>query len=266
MLTLSVLAVCAASASFFLVRAFTGGDERQAQAELPDPAVLDIQAPGPDFSNKVLHWVTEDYSYVPEGPDTANGLTTSTEVWVRFGPLNIPSAVRSLTTVGKGTFHQAALLLEEQGLLIIPQGVGEGGECEIHLSGVASIANMADMRPFYVDFTKAKSVGLLPADVATATRPEVSSPTQSKTAEILGGGASASYSREFPVDEGTLLVTESLERETGLRQAEHVEIRSPDGKMLIERKTAYSEIQVFLAADVPDSTFTRSFLPEGICK
>jgi hypothetical protein len=264
------------AAAFFATRALTGEEGREVAAQPPSPDQLDIQAEGPDFSNKLLHWQVESYSFVDGSPDPANGRSILTDNWARIGPLNSPTAVRSVTRFEDGTFYQAELLLPEQGLWVSGKQAAPGlpsqlqgrvDECMAILNSAQSLAEMEGMRPFYVDSRKATNVGLQPADVALpiplALKPDG---IQARPETVIDATDLRWLAAELPVDDGVVHAMEAVDSETGLQSAERVELTSPDGTTLIQQEKRYSAIEVFPADATPPSLFDETSLPRGGCK
>ncbi len=258
--------------AFLLTRALTGGDD-SAGANVPTVEEIDIRAEGPDFAGKVLHWREMSVQSTPGVPDPANGQAIMTDIWVEFGPLNVPTRVRTVATFEDGGAYQAQLLFPDQGLLLFGHKV-PGSEvpgdaaCSVTLSGSASLANMEGIRPFFIDSRKAEAAGL----VTTATGQPITRPALTASDKALSSESEIDSTEAVVLDadlpQGDLVVhvREEIDSKTGLQLSERVVVTDRAGSPQSESLRSISAIQVFRAGEAPPDTFDKDSLPGVNCE
>lgn len=250
-----------AALGFFGARLVVGGGTTAATAGVTSPDQLRISAKGSDFSNEMLHWVEFNDSYTERGPDKANGVLVTTDIWVKYGSDDVPVALRSVSRSPEGEILQASLLTSDGGLVDLqPNGCRE-------IDRAAAQTSMSGIRPMFVDFELAKSVGL-----KETTRPAADVPPNTSDLVVdaapdheLTQSSIAWYELEYSDENENIQIAEELDT-GGLRLAESVDVTNAKGDLTYSRRTSWSSIEVYKAESIGQSIFTRESLPEGACR
>lgn len=269
-LLVACFSIVAGVASFFIARGLTAGESNDVTAEARP--IGDILAPGPDFSNKVLHYQLRSYYYNAAIGSNGPFIDKSTgEVWAKIGPDNISVAMRSTTRAEDGSFMQAKLVLPAQVTIVFakplsgrPPGYPTPPEdpCVKEFGGESADRDLRGGKPPYVDLGKMSAWKR--SNLAMATPPSLSPHGLVAPPETIIAPQDAVWlTLEKPTSEGTESMKLEIDPQTSQLLARQSESRKADGTVLASGEEYISAIEVFPAEAVPDSIFALSSLPAG---
>lgn len=251
-----------ATTAFFVTRAITGGGASEVRAG----SLSDISAPGPDFSNKVLHWQVYGTVWFRNGPDPGNGKKTVSDVWVRFGPENDLVAARSVMTYEDGSLRAAELAVPGQVINISGQPI-RPSLCQSTATGASANLELQSFRPLYVDVARVRAAGFhLAGDkpVAPPPAPGAASVQIAPEAVIRPVASLQWWEGKVPAGPGrTAYESMEIDGDSGLVVVNNIEERDSSGELTQQSQNSLSAIEVFAADAVPASMFGAEALPEG---
>lgn len=250
------------AAAFFVTRAITGGGASEVRAG----SLSDISAPGPDFSNRVLHWQVYGTVWFRNGPDPGNGKKTVSDVWVKFGPQNDLLAARSLTTYEDGSLRAAELAVPGQVINISGQPVAPN-RCQSTGTGASANLELQSFRPLYVDVARVPAAGFhLAGDKPFAPPAAPGAPSLQVAPEAVIRPVASLQWWEGKVParpRGTAYESMEIDGDSGLVLVNNIEERDSSGELTQQSQISSSAIEVFAADAVPASIFGAEALPKG---
>ncbi|HSP55465.1 MAG TPA: helix-turn-helix transcriptional regulator [Dehalococcoidia bacterium] len=227
----------------------------------------DILAPGPDFSNKVLHWGVQ-YYYYNYGPTLGSRDRRGTfDVWIKVGPDNKTTVTRGIDRDDDGSFLSADLVVPGKETTVHNKPVNSGRPspiCVVESSAPGADKALQDRRPRYLD--PAKMSAWKQADLPAETPPgALPTGLDAQPEQVLAPASLQWLTREVPFSDGSGTESMKLEADpgSGLLFVRWSEGHLSDGTLISHGEERLSSIEVFSAEAVPDSIFDVSSLPVG---
>lgn len=275
LLLLGSVVLAFGTAAFFITRELTD-DSPPAIAELRPgaPQQPDIQAPGPDFSNKVLHWQSYSYSFDPGSPDSANGQEIVGDIWVKVGPNNKPIASRGTFRFADGSFHQEYLYVDGREIIVFDRPmlppdapVQPPNACrqESALDAGTFDKRVDAGEPFYVDRPKMAAAGFEPTAAAPTDIPALERADLPGKAESVLGTTTATevWVKEAAGEGDTVRVTVLELDDSGYLRVDQTYERASDGSEVTRYRSVKTAIEVFPSEEVPTSRFSAETVAAG---